>query len=54
MLILYGVLTGKDSQETSHYISCKSKSNIAFDTTVDVGVIPIPAFDKCFILGYPL
>ena len=47
-----GVLIEKDSQVTSPYIFYKS--SIAFDTIIDVGVIPNPALDKYFLLNYPL
>ena len=52
MMIFWGVLIGKDSRVTSRYIFYKS--NIVFDTIVDVGVIPNPALDNFFSLELPL
>ena len=52
MMIFWEVLIGKDSQVTSRYIFYKS--NIVFDTIVNVGVIPKPAVYKFFLLDNPL
>ena len=55
MIIFYGVLTGKGSQVTSHYLFWKSTIHntilTGFDIIVNDAVIPKPAFDNFFLLS---
>ena len=51
-MIFWEVLIGKDNQVTLRYIFYKS--NVVFDTIVDVGVIPNLALVNFFSLELPL